>query len=127
MKGRKPKIFLVEDNFSYSYVLESILKGSGDYQVTTFSTGEECIHMLQNKPDLIILDYNLDGMNGLETIKAIQAKNTEIPVIVLSSQKDVGVASAFLAAGAFDYIEKKSNGSAMELLTESVKKVFSAQ
>ncbi len=64
--------------------------------------------MLDNNPDLIILDYNLDkGMNGLDTFKIIHSREPKIPVIILSSQTDVQVAADLLKAGVFDYIEKK--------------------
>ena len=42
------KIFIVEDNFAYSYVLEQTLKEHGNFKITTFSSAEECIQMLEN-------------------------------------------------------------------------------
>jgi DNA-binding NtrC family response regulator len=114
-------VFIVEDNFAYSYIVEAMLKEYGNFKVTTFASGEQCVEMLDNNPDLIILDYNLDrGMNGLETFKAIHLLKPKIPVIILSGQTDVQIAADFLKAGATDYIEKKNKEQAMEQLIISI-------
>lgn len=115
------KIFLVEDNFMYSYVLDSVLKDYGNFVITTFETGEACLQLLSNNPDLVILDYNLGkGMNGMETLKAIKAQKPKTPVIILSNQDDIQVAADLLHAGAYDYIQKKNQKEAIEKLTNSV-------
>lgn len=115
------RIFSVEDSFVYSYVLEQTLIEHGNFKITTFTSGEECIDALSRSiPDIIILDYNLEkGMNGLEVLRQIR-KRTRIPVIVLSSQPDVQVAADFLKEGATDYIQKKSNDQAMEKLQNAI-------
>jgi DNA-binding NarL/FixJ family response regulator len=63
----------------------------------TYPTGELCIANLSNNPDVVILDYQLDGivvnaMNGLETLDKVKEFNPEIPVIMLSSQDKIEVA-----------------------------------
>jgi DNA-binding NtrC family response regulator len=118
-------LFIVEDNFIYSYLIEAMLKEYGNFKLTTFATGEQCIKALHSKPDLIILDYNLDkGINGLETFKAIHSLKPEIPVIILSGQTDVQVAADFLKAGATDYIEKKDKNKSTEKLIDSILKAL---
>ncbi|HLG03962.1 MAG TPA: response regulator [Bacteroidia bacterium] len=115
------KVFIVEDNFIYSYLVESMLKDYGDFKITTFGSAEECIALLGNNPDLIILDYKLgSGMNGLEAFKIIHASQPKVPVIILSSQNDVQIAADFLQLGAYDYIEKKDLEEAMEKLRNSI-------
>jgi two-component system OmpR family response regulator len=119
------KIFIVEDNFLYSYVLEETLKEHGNFKITTFASAEECIEMLDNNPQIIILDYNLEnGMNGLDAFKIIHQKKPKIKVIVLSAQKDVQIAADLLKKGVFDYIEKKDNEKAMSRLLNSILKAF---
>lgn len=121
-----PKVFIVEDNFMYSYVLESTLKESENMKVTSFSKGEECIELINNNPDVVILDYNLEGgMTGLDTFNAIRAQKPHVPIIILSGQTDVQLAADILKAGAFDYIEKKSPEKTMEKLRASVLKALS--
>lgn len=115
------KLFIVEDNFVYAYILEAMLKEFGNFKITSFTTGEECIELLDNDPSLIILDYGLDGkMNGLDTFKIIHSKKPKIPVIILSSQTNVEVAADLLKAGVFDYLQKKDGETAMILLKDSI-------
>jgi len=122
----RPTLFIVEDNFMYSYLLEATLKEQENFKITTLSSGEECIELLENKPDIIILDYNLDnGMDGFETFKIIHELEPKIPVIVVSSQTDVQLAADILKHGAFDYIEKKNVEVTIGKLHQSVLKALS--
>jgi CheY-like chemotaxis protein len=62
-----------------------------DFTVETFATGELCLENLSHKPDVIILDYHLNGidknaMNGIETLDKIKTLNPDIPVVMLSSR-----------------------------------------
>jgi two-component system, NtrC family, response regulator AtoC len=118
----KYKILLVEDDFVYSYVLDNYLTEYGDFKVTTVSSGEDCLKMMVNKPDVVILDYNLETMNGLETFKAIKKLNSKVPVIILSGQKDLQVAADLLKMGAFDYLEKGSSKKSVNWLIDPILK-----
>lgn len=119
------KLFIVEDNFVYSFILEAMLKEYGNFSISTFNTGEECIEMLDNNPDIIILDYNLEGkMNGLDTFKMIHSLKPKTPVIVLSSQTDVQVVADLLEIGVFDYIQKSGGEIALIKLRDSVFKAL---
>ncbi len=107
----KIKIFLVDDDplFLQSLKIEFLLHA--DFSVETFASGELCIDNLKNKPDVIILDYHLDGihstaMNGLDTLDKIKAYNPDIPVVMLSSQDKIDVAINCMHHKAFDYIVK---------------------
>jgi DNA-binding NarL/FixJ family response regulator len=79
--------------------------------VQTFATGELCLQNLFNAPDVIILDYHLNGidkksMNGLETLDKIKAFHPHIPVVMLSSQDQIDVAITCMHHKAFDYVVK---------------------
>ncbi|WP_044404149.1 response regulator [Lacinutrix sp. Hel_I_90] len=109
--NNKIKLFLVDDDALFLKTLEIDFIGSGDFEIETFSTGERCLANLSNKPDVIILDYHLDGiekaaMNGLETLDKIKAFNPDIPVIILSSQDKIRVAVECMHHKAADYIVK---------------------
>ena len=118
-------IYIVEDNFVFSLILRTELEDHYYSKITTFSSGEECIEMLDNNPDIILIDYNLDkGLNGLETFKIIHSKKPRIPVIVISSQLDAQVVADFLHLGAFDYIEKKNGEQTIIKLKESIIKAI---
>lgn len=107
----KIKIFLVDDDVVYLKALEIQFLENADFDVETFATGELCIANLSKKPDIIILDYLLDGieknaMNGLETLTKIKEFDANIPVIMLSCQDKIEVAVSCMRHKAFDSVVK---------------------
>ncbi|MDD2982292.1 MAG: response regulator [Crocinitomicaceae bacterium] len=111
MKADKIKLFLVDDDVLLLKMLEIQFLDEGNFIVETFPTGEACIEKLAENPDAIILDYHLDGidksaMNGIETLDKIKAFNSEIPVVILSSQDKIEVAIKCMHHNAFDYVVK---------------------
>ncbi len=107
----KIKLFLVDDDKLLLKSLELEFLEQGDYAVRTFATGELCIEQLSDKPDVIILDYHLDGieanaMNGIDTLNKIKSLNPDIPVIMLSSQDKIEIAVNCMHSKAHDYIVK---------------------
>lgn len=109
--NNKVKIFLVDDDALFLKSLEIDFLENADFIVETYPTGELCIANLSNNPDIVILDYQLDGivenaMNGLETLDQVKAFNPDIPVIMLSSQDKIEVAVNCMHHKAFDYVVK---------------------
>ena len=107
----KIKLFLVDDDALFLKNLEIEFLEHADFIIETFATGELCIKSLKNTPDVIILDYQLDGidataMNGIETLDKIKAINPDIPVVMLSSQDKIDVAINCMHHRAFDYVVK---------------------
>ncbi len=105
------KIYLVDDDVLFLQLLEIDFNNNTNYTIETFATGELCLAGLSRKPDVIILDYNLnsiakDAMNGIETLDQIKVINPDIPVIMLSSQDKIDVAVSCMHHKAFDYIVK---------------------
>ncbi|MFV8326452.1 response regulator [Flavobacterium sp. ZS1P14] len=108
---KKVKIFLVDDDALFLKSLEIDFLENADFIVETYPTGELCIANLSHNPDVVILDYQLDGivenaMNGLETLDKVKAFNPEIPVVMLSSQDKIEVAINCMHHKAFDYVVK---------------------
>ncbi len=107
----KIKIFLVDDDALYLKSLEIEFLEHADFVIETYATGELCLKNLSRNPDIIILDYHLDGidetaMNGLETLDKIKDSNPDIPVIMLSSQDKIDVAINCMHHRAGDYVVK---------------------
>jgi two-component system, OmpR family, response regulator len=107
----KIKLFLVDDDAVFLKLLEIDFLQEADFQVETYSTGELCVKHLQHNPDVIVLDYHLDGidknaMNGIETLDKIKKYNPQIPVIMLSSQDKIDVAINCMHHRAVDYVVK---------------------
>ena len=107
----KIKLFLVDDDAVFLKSLEIEFLQNADFEIETFATGELCMENLSHSPDVIILDYHLDGidknaMNGMKTLDKIKAYNQDIPVIMLSSQDKIEVAINCMHHRAFDYVVK---------------------
>lgn len=107
----KVKIFLVDDDALLLKSLEIEFLELADFDVETYATGELCVENLVHKPDIIILDYHLDGidknaMNGIDTLDKIKEFNPEISVIMLSSQDKIEVAVNCMHHKAADYVVK---------------------
>ena len=110
-KENKIKLFLVDDEVLFLKLLEVEFLDHGDFSIETFVSGEDCIANLSNKPDVIILDYMLDGtnvnaMNGIDTLDKILAFDPTIPVIILSAQDSIEVAVNCMHHHAIDYVVK---------------------
>jgi len=125
--GQKIKIFLVDDDALFLKLLEIEFLEHADFEIQTFETGEHCIENLVNTPDVIILDYVLDGlkknaMNGIETLDKIKAFNKNIPVIMLSSQDKIDVAVSCMHHNAFDYVVKSET--AFIRLQKAINSIF---
>ena len=111
MKNEKIRLFLVDDDAVFLKSLEIEFLEHAYFIIETFATGELCMKDLSHNPDVIILDYHLDGMdknamNGMETLDKIKAFNPDIPVVMLSSQDKIDVAINCMHHRAFDYVVK---------------------
>ena len=93
IKGNKNKdltIFLVDDDLFYLNLLEKQLSKNPKFEIFTFSTGEKCLNSLELKPDLVILDYHLDGKysyakKGNIIAKEIKKSLPQTETIIISS------------------------------------------
>lgn len=115
------KIFIVEDDPWYGQILEYHLSLNPDYEVHLFSTAKACLLKLQEKPDLITVDFSLPDMPGDKLFQKIKEFNPTIPVVVISSQEDISVAVGLLKAGVSDYLVK--DDATKDLLWNSVIKI----
>lgn len=112
MKNKsKIKLFLVDDDAVFLKSIEIQFLNHSDFEVVTFATGELCIEKLNETPDIVILDFHLDGIdkkaiNGIETLDAIKQFDSEIPVIMLSCQDKIEVAVECMHHKATDYVVK---------------------
>ena len=101
-------ILVVDDDVSNLKMASRILS-SENLRVSCMKSGEDAILFLQdNRPDLILLDIHMLGMDGFETIAAIRAnqRTADIPVIFLTADDDSSTETRGLKAGAMDFIKK---------------------
>lgn len=82
-------IFIVDDNKVYQKLLQNALKGPNN-SIYTFDIGEDCLQCMDLKPDLVIIDYHLDGVNpnamkGDAIAKMIEEQSPNTEVVLISS------------------------------------------
>ncbi|MGA8617953.1 MAG: response regulator [Candidatus Sulfotelmatobacter sp.] len=98
-------VLVVDDEAQMRRVLRASLTVHG-YDVVEASSGEEALETLNDKPcDLVLLDLNLPGIDGIDTCRAIRA-NSGVPVIVVSIRDSEKDRTAADAAGANGYVTK---------------------
>ncbi len=112
MKAQGINIFLVDDNRLMVTDLKHFLgnRFGADLNISVFNDGESCLAKIDKDTHIVILDYFLDGKNGLEVLKLIKAINPKTEVIMLSSNEDIVLAIDTFRNGATDYVIK-GNGS----------------
>jgi DNA-binding NtrC family response regulator len=124
----KIKLFLVDDDVVFLKALEIEFLQHGDFTIETYVSGESVLEKIAHQPDVIILDYHLDGINkdainGIQTLDKIKAVNPDIPVIMLSSQDKIDVAINCMHHRAFDYVVKSET--AFMRLQKIITSIFS--
>ena len=100
------KILTVDDQMgidSFFYEFFSVR----NYEVFNAQSGKEAIEIVKkHKPRIVLLDINMRGMDGIETLKNIKAIDKDIVVIMVTGEKDDDIINKAFDAGADDYITK---------------------
>jgi len=112
MAKEKLRVLMVEDNPTDALVVKKRLQKDSafDYEVTHVVSGEEALVSLEkNSYDIVLLDYNLPKMGGMEILAEIKRKNIEAPIIMVTGQGDEIVAAQLIKEGALDYLPKREN------------------
>lgn len=100
------RLLVVEDEKDLCDTIAKVLYDSG-YEVDTCYDGEEALdYILTEEYDLIVLDLNLPGMDGMDILKELRQKNEETKVLILSARSQIADKVEGLDAGANDYMEK---------------------
>lgn len=100
------KVLAIDDDSIIRALLTNMLQKAG-YEVITASDGTTGLKLaLEEDPDVVITDYQMPGMNGLELLEAVQKSNPSLPVIMLTAHGDIALTIKSMQAGAYDYLEK---------------------
>ena len=99
--GRK-KILVVDDEVEFLDMIKLRLEAN-DYEVVTATNGKDALEALKkHKPDAVLLDVLMPGMNGLEVLKRIRSEDKDLPVFIItafSSEERFELANRFNASG----------------------------
>ena len=105
------RVLVVEDNKANMYLFCRMLESRG-YEVIQAESGEEGVKLaIKEKPDLILMDIQLPGIDGMEATKRIRKSKTnrKTPIIAVTSYAMIGDRERILKAGCTGYIEKPIN------------------
>ena len=123
MKNKNPLIFVVEDNQMYNKLVVSYLKTNKFTNVESYLTGEEVLKNMNKNPDIVIQDYLLEGMTGIEVLIKAKKTNPNVEFIFLSGQDSIDIAINSMKYGAYDYIVKDQM--ALQKLVNKIHKIHS--
>ena len=100
------EIWIAEDDRSLRWVMEKAIRRE-DMQVRSFENGEDLLEALKDsRPEIIISDIRMPGMDGLELLQRIHAEDQNLPIIITTAHSDLDSAVAAYQSGAFEYLPK---------------------
>ncbi len=105
------RVLVVEDNDKNMKLFRDVLQATG-YETLEAATGEQAIELARaNEPALVLMDVQLPGIDGIETLARLRgdARTASIPVLALTAQAMHGDRERFLAAGFDGYLSKPVN------------------
>jgi len=103
--GMKARVLVVDDDPALAEMLTIVLRGEG-FDTAVVADGSRAMPALREfKPDLVLLDLMLPGMNGIDVCKAIRAESG-VPVVMLTAKTDTVDIVLGLESGADDYVVK---------------------
>ena len=107
MRGTRTRIILIDDDDLFRESLQQNLTDAG-FHVTGFRDGPAALAYISGggRGDLILLDWKMPGMNGIQVMREVREKGLEIPVIFLTVLSDQMYEEAALLSGAVDFVEK---------------------
>ena len=100
------KVFVIEDEMMYAKRIKYFLSLNPEFEVYVFNELAESLQYMDDSVDCIVLDHHLPDGEGLFHVKKFLTYNVNLPIIVVSGQKDSVIAEDFIEKGAFDYIVK---------------------
>ncbi len=110
-RARKYTILVVDDDRNICKMIEINLRKEKEYVVETANSGEACLKMLREvSPDLVLLDIQMPGIDGIETLKRIRDEESRVPVIMMSAHGTIEKAVKSMKLGAYDFITKPFAG-----------------
>jgi len=101
-------------------VLKNILE-THDLEVATAESAEEAIDYLSDsRPDIIFMDHEMPGMDGLELLRELHRRDPDLPVVMITAYGTMELAIQAMRSGAYDYITKPFDFSELEARCRSV-------
>lgn len=114
------KVLMVDDEEQFRATTKKILNKRG-FEMVMAASGEAAINSLVQKPDVVILDVKMPGMDGHQVLKEIKKQAPDLPVIMLTGHGALPSAREALVEGAFDYLAKPCD---IDLLAAKIEEAY---
>ena len=101
-------VLMVDDDDAFRIAMKQVLSAGGKYKVRSADSGEAAIELLQqDRFDLIVLDYRMPGISGLNVLQWMHEQKLDTPVIMMTAAGSESVAVEAMKLGAYDYVRKE--------------------
>jgi len=101
-------LLMVDDDDSFRIVMKQALSAGGNYRVRSADSGEAALEALQHdRFDVILLDYRMPGISGLNVLQWMHEQKIDTPVVMLTAAGSEGIAVEAMKLGAYDYVRKE--------------------
>jgi FixJ family two-component response regulator len=119
MFEQRRRVAVVDDDLSVRRALERLLRAAG-FDAVTFASAHELFYFLETqRPDCLVLDLHMPGMNGLEVQRRLREADVRLPVVVITGHDEPETKARCLTAGAAEYLCKPLNDQALISAIES--------
>jgi len=106
----KPKnynVLIVDDDKNICKMIEASLRKERKYDIKTALSGEACLKSIRESvPDIVLLDIQMPGIDGIETLKRIKQEDSRIPVVIMTAHGTIERAVRSMKLGAYDFLTK---------------------
>lgn len=122
MKSRNQlNVFIVDDSLFCRHLYKQHLINLGFTNIFLFEDGESCLLNMNLSPDLILLDYDMGEINGMDVLQKIKSSNPTTHLMMISARNDNNIANDAIRNGAMCYITKNEND--LEMISIETSKI----
>jgi len=101
------RVLLIDDHTLFRVGLEGLLASRGIEIVASVGSGQDCLRLVKDlKPDVVLLDMRMPGIDGLSVLKLLRQNSQELPIVMLTTSSDEGDLLESLREGAQGYLLK---------------------
>jgi two-component system response regulator (stage 0 sporulation protein F) len=120
MDKHKRTVLFVDDDASFLHDLTELMQKSG-YRIITKTNGPAALSMLDEgvAVDVVVIDYLMPGMDGLEFIAAVKKRTQSLPIVLLTAHGDVDTYFKALCLGAYEIMYKPISMSAVQSVVKA--------
>ena len=104
---KRPQILIVDDDKNICKMIEASLRKERKYEISTALSGKACLAYIREEvPDLVLMDIQMPGIDGIETLKQVKQEDSRIPVVMMTAHGTIERAVQSMKLGAYDFITK---------------------